>query len=80
MTAQPWPTSAIAAARAGEKPSMIRIGAATAIGTPKPVTPCTKLANPHAMSSACTSRSLDSLAIARPMASMPSSLSTRLNM
>ena len=39
VTAQPWPTSDIAAARAGEKPSMMSSGAVTATGTPNPVMP-----------------------------------------
>ena len=80
MTAQPWPTSAMPAARAGEKPSMISSGAATAMGTPKPVMPWMKLEKPQPISNACVSRSSASLAIARPIASMPFSRSTRLNM
>ena len=79
VTAQPCPTSAIAAARAGGKPSMISSGAETATGTPNPVMPWMKLEKPQPMSSACTRRSLASAAIARPMASMPFSLSTMLN-
>ena len=57
---------------------MMSSGAETATGTPNPVMPWMKLENPHPMSSACTSGSLASLAIVRPMASMPFSLSTML--
>ena len=80
VTAHPWPTKAIPAALAGEKPSMMSSGAETATGTPKPVMPWIKLEKPQPMSSAWVRRSSASLAIARPMASMPFSLSTMLNM
>ena len=79
MTAQPWPTSAITAARAGGKPSMMSSGAATATGTPKPVTPWMKLEKPQPMMSACASGSLVKALMRRPMASMPFSRSSRLN-
>ena len=49
------------------------------MGTPNPVMPWMKLENPQPMSSACVRRSSARRAIALPMALMPSSLSTRLN-
>ena len=79
-TAQPWPTSTMAAARAGRKPAIIINGAATATGTPKPVMPWMKLEKPQAMSSACASRSSVTRAMARPMTSMPPTRSTTLYM
>ena len=78
VTAQPWPTNAIAAARAGVKPSMMSSGAATATGTPNPVMPWMKLEKPQPMMSACASPSPARAVMLRPIESMAFSLSSTL--
>ena len=57
VTAQAWPMEAITTAATGAKPSPTSNGATTAIGTPKPPTPCKKLLNTQPSSRACISRS-----------------------
>ena len=45
VPAQLWPIKGITTAQRGATPMPIRRGAVTKTGTPKPVTPCKKLAN-----------------------------------
>ena len=78
VTAQAWPTSTMAAARAAPNPMNTMSGATTATGTPKPAIPCMNPEKAHPTTRACARGSSTSRVMVRPMTSMPPSSSTTL--
>ncbi len=78
VTDHAWPIEGITTALIGENPSPISSGAVTAVGTPKPPTPCRNDAKIQPMSSACMARSAVSRGRAELKISMaPASSLTR---